>query len=377
MVKTGTTSIQSTLFSLQPGGRHRLLTLDPFFGNWLMGSAFAPDYGIGERFISDGVTAHMAATAPRRSRVYLDRCLAAAARRGCTPILSAEIISGLPRRGLEELRDFLHERSWRPALILYVRAPLDLLASMFQQRLRAGRIASRIPVLLMPYLLHSSKLGYAKQLLLLEEVFGRRQMTMSWFDPLSFDAGCVVRHFCSLLGLPLRADAVVRVNEGLSLDATRFLYALAVSGYGTMPMPLYRLQRAVLLRRLATLPGPPLRFHPHLTAPYIDAIQADLAWLEQRFQRTLPLTLHAAELGSGVRCEADLLDFSAHSLEWLGQASGQRPVKPRQGADTVAGVVAQLMAISGINAVRHSWPILVGEGRQRLRRHLLSILNRC
>lgn len=227
MYKTGTTSIQSTLFHTGSSGRHRLLTLDPFFGNRLIGSAFAPDYGIGERFISDAVTSQMAARAPQRSRAYLDRCLMVAARRECTPILSAEIISSLPCQALEHLRDFLHERSWSPRLILYVRAPLDLLASMFQQRLRAGRIASRIPVQLMAYFQHSIQAGYVKQLRLLDEVFGRQHVTMQWFDPAAFPDRCVVRHFCSLIGLPIRATAVVRVNEALSLDATKFLYALA------------------------------------------------------------------------------------------------------------------------------------------------------
>lgn len=152
---------------------------------------------------------------------------------------------------------------------------------------------------------------------------------------------------------------------------------VAVAGRRSRSTLLYCLQRAVLLERLGALSGPPLRFHPCLIVPYIQAIQREMPWLEQRLQRQLPLTLQPGEHTSGVRGEADLLDFSSHSLEWLAEASGQRPLKPGQGADTVEGVVEQLAAISGLSAGHRHARILVAEARQRLRRQTLSLLNRC
>lgn len=156
MIKTGTTSIQSSLFYRAKSDQFRLMTLDSYFGNLLIGSAFADDYGVGERFISRDVTARMAATTPTRSREYLKRSLEAAASRRCTPIISAEIISDLPHEAIMRLRSFLVEQGWTPRVILYVRAPLDLLESRFQQRLRAGAVPSRIPQRLPDHMEHTA-----------------------------------------------------------------------------------------------------------------------------------------------------------------------------------------------------------------------------
>jgi hypothetical protein len=368
MYKTGTTSIQSSLFYGLQSDRFRLLSLDAFCGNWLIGSAFADDYGVNERFISNGVTPRMAATVPRRSRDYLDRALAAAGRRGATPILSAEIIGSLSQAAVERLRDFLVGRGWQPRVIIYARAPLDQLGSMFQQRVRAGDIASRMPASLPEFIDYSARHGYATPLRMMDEVFGRENVSMQWFDPASFPGGCVVRHFCGVAGIPFRESAVMRVNEAASLDATRFLYALVVAGHRRKPDLLRRLGREIRLERLGELRGPPPCLHPGVTAPYADAIRRELGWVESRLGRAVPLSLHARDTDAGLRCEADLLDFSVESLDWLAKTTGRRVVKPGQGADTVRGVVEQVEAIGGLGSASTVRRVVAAGVRERWRR---------
>lgn len=346
MIKTGTTSLQSSLLKAAGGNRFRLLTLDSFFGNVLVGSAFAGDYGIGERFISQAVDARMAAKISRRSHEYLAKSLEAAARHRCTPIISAEIIGSLPRDAIGRLRAFLVERGWQPRVIVYVRAPLDLLESRFQQRLRAGDIPSRIPQKMPAYLERSRRGWYSAPLDSLDAAFGRDHVTPQWYDPRRFPGQCVVRHFCDFAGIPIQDGDIVRANDSLSLDAVRFVYALMLANACPTKSRIDRLRRAILMEHLADLNGPPLRFHPKLIAPFVESIEPERAVVESRMREVLPLSLHQRREDEGVRCEADLLDFSAESLDWLAKASGGRVVRCRQPSDSVNAVVEQLQSIS-------------------------------
>jgi hypothetical protein len=375
MIKTGTTSIQSSLFYAPRSSRYRLLTLDSYFGNVLIGSAFAGDYGIGERFISHGVTARAAAIVPPRSREYLERSLKAAADRGCMPILSAEIISGLPRHALARLRAFLADRGWQPRVILYLRAPLDLLESRYQQRLRAGSIPSRIPRKPSEYIEYSCRTGYAEPLECLDEVFGREHVALQWFDPQRFPGNCVVRHFCGVAGIPIPEGYTVRENDSLSLDAVRFIYALFLAGRHSAGNRIDRLHRAVLLERLGELRGPSLRFHPDLTAPFIQRIGQEMAGVEARLGEALPLSLHHRRSDEGVRCEPDLLDFSGESLEWLAQANGRRIVRRGRGSVTVNAVVEQLEWLGTMGSPRYAGRVVMAKLRERWQRAVVRHRN--
>lgn len=375
MVKTGTTSIQSSLFHNLQSDRFRLLTLDSCFGNLLVGSAFAGDYGIGERFISHGVTAKMAATVPLQSRDYLDRALQAAAARHATPILSAEIIGNLPCDGIERLRSFLVERGWSPRVILYVRAPLDLLESRFQQRLRVGGIPSRIPRKLNEYIEQSLRMNFSAPLRLLDEVFGPENVTLQWFDPARFPGRCVVRHFCGFAGIPIRESDIIRENDSLSLDALRFVYALMLAGRRKVKTRIDRLRQTLFLERLRELRGPSLRFHPELAAPFVEKVVPEMAWVEARLGEPLSVSLHPRDNAEGVKCEADLLDFSAESLDWLAKTSGRRVVKPNHGFDMVHAVVEQLESIGVFGSPRRVCLAILARARELQRRAILRSQN--
>jgi len=354
MPKTGTTSIQASLCRGLDDARFRLLTLDSYFGNLLIGSAFSGDYGVGSRFISHGVTEAMVATVPRELRDYLDRALAAAGRRGCLPILSAEIISNLPESALEGLRDFVVERNWQPRVVMYVRSPLDYLESWFQQRLKAGVMVSGVPKRIADCLDASIGPGYARPLRAVDHVFGREHVEMFAYDQAGFPGGCVVRHFCGIAGIPGDSVRVIRENDSVSLDAVRFLFALSEAGRRGFRTRADRVHRAVLVRRLLEeLPGEKLRFHDEVAGRYREAIREDLAWVEDRLGCEMPLSRRGRTGDGGIRCDADLLDFRQESLEWLAAASGRRVVKRGQGAETVRAVVEQLESTRMMVSPRH------------------------
>ena len=342
MPKTGTTSIQSSLFRGLRDARFRLLTLDSFFGNLLIGSAFSGNFGKGLSFISHGVTEAMAATVPQQSRTYLDRALAAAGRRGCLPMLSAEIITNLPDAALERLRDFVLERNWQPRVVIYVRPPLDYLASRFQQRLKAGMRVRVGPAGIEEFVEQGVRSGYVRPLQILDRVFGREHVEMHSFDPAGFPGRCVVRHFCGVAGIPGESVKVIRENDSVSLDAVKFLHALSHAGRRGRRTLADRLHWAVLVRRLQELPGDKLQLHEDMAGRYAAALREDLEWLEARMGCHVPLSRRRGHGEGAVRSGDDLLDFRQEALEWLAGASGRRPAKRGQGAETVRAVAEQL-----------------------------------
>lgn len=199
-------------------------------------------------------------------------------------------------------------------------------------------------------------------------MFGRDHVSLQWFDPRRFPDRCVVRHFCDFAGIPIRAADIVRENDSLSFDAIKFVYALMIAGRRREESRMDRLRRAVLLGRLGELAGPSIRFAPGLTAPFVARISRDMAWVEERLGESLPLSMHQRGNDEGVRCEADLLDFSAESLEWLAQASGRRIVRQGHGPATVNAVVEQLEAIGTIGSPKIACRVVLARMRELCQR---------
>lgn len=362
--KTGTTSIQSSLFYALRDERFRLLTLDSRFGNQTFLAAFSDGFGSGNAYFSRGIGPRGLARLPQRSRDYLDRALRSAGRDGVTPVISAEAMSGTKDPAPERLRDFLSARGWDPRVVAYLRAPLDFVESLYQQDLRTAvplaRLAARRERL--------DRADYHRAIERLDRAFGREAVTLHWFDPESFPDRCVVRHFCESNGIRFLGDDVVRKNESINLPAVRFISAL-LFGAGGRPAPSAESARwRILLERLAELPGPPLRLHASLTRRYVETARKGWDSLEARLGRTLPMSLHERDPDEGIRCEEDLLDFSAESLEWLAHATGRRVVRKGEGDATVRGVVAQLALLSPLRSTGTTGRLAAAFARERFRR---------
>lgn len=370
--KTGTTSIQSSLLYGLRDPRFRFLTLDSDFGNRLVKSAFQRDFGEGKSVSSRGISPRQAAALATRSRRHLDRSLAAAARRGVTPILSAEEILGFDEASLGDLRDFLAERGWSPQVIAYVRPPLDHFASLLGQRIRAHvRFTQDLDAFV-----SSDQFNPIRRLRRLDEAFGVAAVSLQWFEPASFPGRCVVRHFCRTLGIEFRGEDVVRENDSLNLAALRFLYAMIHSGHGGRGDLVSQVRWQVLIERLAGLPGPPMRLHASITEPLAGRLRPDWEWFESRMGRSLPMTARDAGPDEGIRGTKDLLDFSQESLGWLARATGRPVVRAGRGDDTVRETVEQLRSLGiagspgvvvrlGRRWVRPRWTRLIRTIRDR------------
>jgi len=341
--KTGTTSIQSSLLHGLRDPRFRFLTLDSDFGNFLVASAFRVNFGDGRQLFSRGMDRTRAEAATVRSRRYLDRSLAVAARDGCTPILSAEAIINFKDESALRLRDFLAERGWSPQVVAYVRPPIDLLASLFGQALRADLPFAAIPELI-AFRDRFEPVGMVRRL---DRTFGAGSVSLHRFEPADFPDRCVVRHFCGAMGIDFRGEDVIRENDSLNLAQIQFLYAMLRADRGHGMGVLRRLRRRILVERLSGLPGPPLRLHRSLTDPMVERLRPEWDWLESRLGRSLPMSSRPADRGEGdrgegIRSEADLLDFPKESLDWLARQVGRPAVGAGRGTETERETIEQL-----------------------------------
>ncbi|MFM7168972.1 MAG: hypothetical protein ACKO3T_27350 [Planctomycetaceae bacterium] len=92
MSKTGTTSLQTTLFSSPPVKEFRFISLDTDFGNQLFEFVFRDSSDDPSRIFRQRIPPQRRPSLGEYYRNYLDTTLRACANAQSTPVLSAEII---------------------------------------------------------------------------------------------------------------------------------------------------------------------------------------------------------------------------------------------------------------------------------------------
>ena len=359
--KTGTTSIQSTLFQELNDPGFILISLDSFFGNQTLAGAFLPEHEADKSFFLQRNSAKRLGARKASARCWLDSGLRVARRRGAIPILSAEVVAVLfSEPSMKDLRHFLSERGFTPHVIAYLRPPLDWIESGVQQLARTGR--TNLWSLTMDKLLGSGPWGIVERL---DKVFGRDNVELHLFDPDLFPGRCVVRHFCERAGIAL-PEKIIRENDSLNLHALRFVHAYnryILPGRESFPSIL---RRMLVIKNLEDLPGPPLRLHPELHSSFLGRLSELQPKFQERMGGPLPATLIARKPDEGLSNEADLDKFEDEALDWLGRKL-REPVKSLCSSDRgreVASSLDRLVRRFPANAME----LILDKSQLRLRR---------
>lgn len=330
MYKTGTTSIQTTLYWRLRDRRFRLLTRDAAWGNLAIGSMFLANAAELPAFQTVGLAGSRLAAFKRSSTQALSAALDRARRSEVTPILSAEIAWLLNEHEVQGMDRFLRDQGFQARVLACVRAPQDYITSAFQEIVKTGvgdwaEMTGRI----------RSLLDYREKLAAFDRVFGREQVDAYAFDPASFAGRCAVQEFCRRIGAELPPHRVIRVNETMNGSVLRFLYTYnqhaGSRGLGRSGA----MRRFSLLHRLRTLPGPGFRISPEVVPGIRERYQEQQGWLEERLGRALPWSISDAA-ASGIsaasiapaekltiRNESDLFAFDAPSRTWLARRTGR------------------------------------------------------
>jgi hypothetical protein len=310
MYKTGTTSIQHNLRGFADD---RFVYAD-FGKNANHGRAIFGLLGFGTK----GIPAPSAGR-QREALARFRRCLAAA--RGRTLVLSGEDLVLLPRDRLKRLRDILRETCDEITVAAAVREPAGLLASTFQERLK------RLP---RPRIRLLKYRGYRRDFEKFDEVFGRENVTLWKFDPVTYPGGCAVRDFCARLGIALPENRIARFNESLSREALGLLYIYRRAGGELGSMTMTGAQNLRLEAALRPIGRLPMRFHPDAVRPVLEENRDDIGWMERRLDRPL-LEPAGPDRPGDVRDESDLLTIDPRAVAELLERLGARAPRGNRG----------------------------------------------
>lgn len=349
MPKTGTTSIQNSLYHGLEDPRFRYVSLGQVNSAICLITLFRdhPETAWPFRHRRD-----WKAKVERTRRNYdrrLRRALRSSVAGGRTPVLSAECCWNYSEGELGRMRDFLASEGFRPRVIAYVRPIKSWMESMFQQSVKSGRW--EIDDILSTVLGEPGGHRPSLRLATFERIFGSESIVVRPFVRSALHEGCVVSDFCRVSGVTLGSPGILRSNEALSADAVRLL--CAYNRY----FPARTTWPELLIRRLEGLAGDPLRFHSDLIAVHREVIASETASMRERYGIDISEDLTAHDCDCCIREPDDLLRYPDAALRWLAEASSSAPIAGGQGQEIARRVAEQVARIEdrlpvGLRAAR-------------------------
>jgi hypothetical protein len=294
MPKTGTTSVQETLaFGMR----------DPAFEYCGFGlvNGSAP---LGELL---GLERHLVEQRrlrlgignrdPRRHlQRRLERSIRRAQSRGATLVLSAETGYGWSRESHQKLFQILAPFGLQLKALVYVRPPLDWLASSIGEGIKFGVLANQqaIERVFEPSALQR-RMAIAERLEMLAATYGAQRLVVRPFLRDALHQGCVVQDLAQQLGIQITSQQVRRRNDSLPLNGSRALHIRNQTQGRTLRGPLDLMRRDALISRLSRVfqGESSLRLAPTLLGGCEPFVQDQVQRLRRCFGLELPLSVGA------------------------------------------------------------------------------------
>ncbi len=218
-------------------------------------------------------------------------------------ILSAEGISNLNEDELSTLNNRINLYASSIRYVGYIRDPIGQARAVFQQKLKTH--------LNEPFdaeTISASKLTTHEIVDRLDAQIGRENVLAFPFDRTLFPKGDVVLHFLQVVGIDPAKIETKRVNEGLSLLATKALYIYRRTLQPTEDATIFPKGRAAFLAAMGGLGGPAFAFAPEIDTALFETNQHIYDWAERRLNHPFPGP--SPEVEGGVRQESDLMQIS-------------------------------------------------------------------
>ena len=335
--KTGSTSIQDALFHDLRDRRFHYVGGGWPNGSFAVNSVFDPPPENEWTFHAIGHEGRFADFRERFAR-RLDEEFEQARHRNAHPVISAESIWTSSREGQESLRRRLAEEQVDIRVIAYVRPWIPWGTSMFQEAVKGGR-----KLLALGHARDRDVFQVRERLQNLFDVFGRERVSVCLYDPGRFPDRCVVRDFCGRIGLPVSQARSWQINERLSLEALKLLFAFnrfsgPVGEWGPPRPP----GMPRLVQRLQSLAGPGLELHSSFLRPWVAEREADNEWIEREVGFSLSSEAAGVESENAVATEADLFRYPEATRDWLARQVDARVVRLAEGPDAARAVAVQV-----------------------------------
>ena len=227
--KTGSSSIQQSLLHLD---QHdwKYISLNPKTGNdsGIIQSIFKKNPWNLRHHLRRGLTRaasmQMASNLRQQYRQQINESQAS------NLLISAESFCSLNHDEIKQAKKFFQGFGRRLVVVAYIRPVDAYLQSAFQQNLKASPnpVANYSDL---PSSLKNTLPDYPRRIQDYISIFGRNNVRLFAFDPVSFPAKDSVVDFCLRLGIPAKYNSFVRVNESLSLLAMKILYFFSAVSY--------------------------------------------------------------------------------------------------------------------------------------------------
>jgi hypothetical protein len=331
--KTGSTSIQQTLFNHDQGLTNCAYVHGRLPNSSLMiGNSFQSAAAIATR--SPGSESSEVEWRRSVARDMLTKALNRASAKSNRLVLSAEVIAALSKPELTKMRDWLAPYAQQIRFIGYIRDPVSSTRSIFQEQIK-----TKYPPGFTFDAYFSQPGGGYRMVERLDALFGRDAVTILPFDKSLFPGGDVVQHFLAtaqISGNGLKSESV---NESLSHLAVKALFCYRSLRERFDAQPQYA-SREAFIGSLRALDGPSFAVHGDVEQSLRANCQHWDDWAEKRLGRSLPYADSFKDYG--IRSESDLMTFSPEELEKFASYAasyGITSISARSGADDVAGAL--------------------------------------
>lgn len=206
----------------------------------------------------------------------------------------------------DEFQDFLQTIHHKEILVIaYVRDPFDLAGSRLQQMVRMGR---DIPDIKNMNLVADYKKHFVKFL------NDRCTLMPIHYDRKNLKNGCVVQDFCERIGVTVRPDQVVQSSPGLSRDAVTLVLHMSRwrKAQGLSHLPLNPLANWLL-------GGKKIAVHPDLYRKSERRAKKGIAWMEDLLGVKF---VEPYEMPHSIRQFEELENISDAAREWVREECG-------------------------------------------------------
>jgi hypothetical protein len=273
MHKTGSSSIQSTLFNFKSSDFSYLPWNIPNHSN-LFALLFYEPVEEYFQFKAKGLCRKSLLAMRKENLSTLASYLAL--HHNDHVVMSAEIISGERyRQATEGLKRFFDQYSDVIRVVAYVRPPISFMQSNLQQLLK-GNYRKFDYLSLWP--------NYKRRFDKLDHIFGRANVTLRPYSKSTLYDGDVVADFCRLTCISVPQQRFIRSNDSLSLEALSLLYVFRKMSdeppFSGRPAAL--IENNLFIRALSSVGRRKFSFSKRIINEVVNKYGSDLIWMEKR-----------------------------------------------------------------------------------------------
>lgn len=192
-------------------------------------------------------------------------------------------------------------------IVAYVRTPKPFNESLFQQNLKEG-VGWHIRPL-------STYQPYKRKFEKFDVVFGKENVHLWKFDPITFPKKDVVLDFCEKIGIKVDEKDVVRVNESLSLEAISLLYVYRkyyqIQENGSENIK----ENQMMIEVFQKIGNKKYKTASSFMKPFFEKNEEDISWIKARMEQDFDDEY--CDDKAGITSEDDLESIAKKSVHLL------------------------------------------------------------